>query len=271
VTKLVEQNKTKIMLSQKSNDFLSLGLSKNKLNVFLKLAEMDFRNRILKVVPKGQEARYLKDYIDLLGVMARLNLVPDIVNQKAFIIPQGQGLTLQVGYKGYLELANKSGYHFTVNIINSNDTYNIDLANTTITHSPNLLDAGNFIAVYVLIKKDGYTWLEIMSKKDVDTVRGANNKSKAWENQYGEMAKKVVIKRAIKRLDLSGTALDVADTADSSLAGYYDEPKEVAEVVEVLEAKKTQTTELTSDNFDDDFEENRRQDDINKNNEDGEF
>jgi recombinational DNA repair protein RecT len=168
-----------------------------------------------------------------------------------------------------LELANKSGYHFIVNIINSNDNYNIDLANTTITHSPNLLDAGNFIAVYVLIKKDGYTWLEVMNKKDVDSVRGTT-KSKAWETQYGEMAKKVVIKRAIKRLDLSGTALDVADTADSSLGGYYEEPKEVAEVMEALEAKKTQTTELTSDNFDDDFEENRRQDNIN-NNEEGEF
>ena len=270
MTKLLEQNKTQIILNQKANDFLSLGLSRNKLNVFLKLAEMDFRNRILKVVPKGQEARYLKDYIDLLGVMARLNLVPDIVNQKAFIIPQGQGLTLQVGYKGYLELANKSGYHFTVNIINSNDVYNIDLANTTITHSPNLLDAGNFIAVYVLIKKDGDTWLEVMTKKEVDKIKGTT-KSKAWETQYGEMAKKVVIKRAIKRLDLSGTALDVADTADSSLAGYYDEPKEVAEVVEVLEAKKTHTTELTSDNFDDDFEENRRNDDINNNEEGGEF
>jgi phage RecT family recombinase len=270
MSKQLEQNKTKIILNQKANDFLSLGLSKNKLNMFLKLAEMDFRNRILPDVPKGQEAKYLKDYIDLLGVMARLNLVPDIVNQKAFVILQGGKLTLQVGYKGYLELANKAGYHFTTNIINSNDTYNIDLANTTITHSPNLLDAGNFIAVYVLIKKDGDAWLEVMTKKEVDKIKGTT-KSKAWDNYYGEMAKKVVIKRTIKRLDLSGTALDVADTADTSLAGYYDEPKDVAEVVEVLDAKKTQTTELTSDNFDDDFEENRRQDDINKNNEDGEF
>ena len=33
MTKQLEQNKTQIILNQKANDFLSLGLSKNKLNV----------------------------------------------------------------------------------------------------------------------------------------------------------------------------------------------------------------------------------------------
>ena len=76
------QNKTRTTLQEKSKDFLNLGLKKEKLTTFLKLAEMDFRGRIL---PYGEKNR-----INIQKIFDILYPELSIVVKEIEILPRNQ-------------------------------------------------------------------------------------------------------------------------------------------------------------------------------------
>ena len=83
-----------------------------------------------------------------------------------------------------------------------------------VTHKPNLFgDRGEFMAVYaVAVYKDGSKHVEVMSKAEIEKVRGKsqnggkttrNGGLTVWEEWFDEMAKKSVIHRLAKRVPCS--------------------------------------------------------------------
>jgi recombinational DNA repair protein RecT len=266
MTKLVEQKtQTQLLLEKNKDNFIQLGLSKHKLNVFLTLAEQDFKINICKKIDDINIKKQLfTQYCNLLKIMARLDLTPELVNPKAYIINRNNILNLQIGWRGYLDVANKSGYNFTINIVYKDDIVDIDLANNTISHKPSLVDS-EMIAVYCIARKDGKQFIELMKKKEIDSIRdnfGGGN-SVAWKNSYEEMAKKTILKRAIKRLDTSNKELEIIDEVDNGLG--YDNVVDVEVLSKSIEVKQQSINE--------DAENNRALDNIiqNETNEDGVF
>jgi len=128
----------------------------------------------------------------------------------AYLIPYGKQCTLQIGYRGLLQLARRSGAISSIeaHCVYEHDTFNVEFGlDAKLEHRPNYKgDRGAMVMVYAIARmKDGTTQFDVMTKADVDKIK---NKSKAgrsgpWVDFYDEMAKKTITKRLCKYLPLS--------------------------------------------------------------------
>lgn len=66
-------------------------------------------------------------------------------------------------------------------------------------------NSGDIIGSYAIIEtKEGSNRLETLSREEIDKIRGkAADDSPAWKEFYGEMSRKAVIRRALKKVDKS--------------------------------------------------------------------
>ena len=228
-------------LDESGARFTSLGLNSNKLNQFISLAKIELAT-LFKKFDKSEHSAVAKEYIELASVLARFNLLPDPINQKAYILPfskdKTKRLSLQVGYKAYIEFAVKSGYGLNTQIIYENDIYDINLGDKKINHKPSLINRGEPIAVYTIASKGDSIIIELMNRDDINAVKsmfGFTGKGSPWGSFEGEMWKKTCLKRCIKRLELSGTDIELVNMVDDKLGYGDDNLKVVDEVLETIQ------------------------------------
>lgn len=92
-------------------------------------------------------------------------------------------------------------------VVHENDKFSYEYGfEPSIKHQPALQDRGEIIGVYALaITRSGTREIEYMETKEIESVRHAsrNPESGPWEKWWGEMARKTVVRRLCKRLDLS--------------------------------------------------------------------
>jgi recombination protein RecT len=120
--------------------------------------------------------------------------------------------TFQVGYRGLISLAFRSGKvkTFAAHVVHANDHFQYSLGTSPIIeHLPVLRDRGEIVAVYALVlQKDGENDCEVMSREDIESHRNKYCEKKAeqydpWQTAWEEMAKKTVIRRLAKRVPMS--------------------------------------------------------------------
>lgn len=200
-----------------------------------------------------------------LGAMmssAQAGLEPNTVLGEAYIIPYRNKGTLeaqfQLGYKGMITLAARAHTTVRAETVYENDEFEYELGmNPKLVHKPALKDRGNPIAYYATWKNaelqaDGFT---VMSHEDV--LKYAKKYSKAfesssspWQTNFKSMAKKTVIKQALKyapmnaeiqrmmtndetiKHDISFDMSDVKDETDYVDAEYSEVDSETGEVKE---------------------------------------
>ena len=227
-------------LEESGARFTSLGLNSNKLTQFISLAKIELAT-LFKKFDKSEHSAVVKEYIELASVLARFNILPDPINQKAYILPfskdKTKRLSLQIGYKAYIEFAVKSGYGLNTQIIYENDIYDINLGANTINHKPSLINRGEPIAVYTIASKGGDINIELMTRDDINEVKANafTGKGSPWASYEGEMWKKTCLKRCIKRLELSGTDIELVNMVDDKLGYGDDNLKVVDEVLETIQ------------------------------------
>lgn len=161
---------------------------------------------------------------------ASLGLMPETFLGEAYFIPRGDKVTLQIGYKGLLKLARNTGEISSIEsgVIHENDEYQYIEGDTgEFWVRPNLMaDRGKPIAVWCVIKlKSGESQREIMSALDVERIRQGSQSanSPAWKAHWAAMARKVVIKRALKYAP-SSTELLKAVAIDDANDPWVVEP-----------------------------------------------
>jgi recombination protein RecT len=110
---------------------------------------------------------------------------------------------------GILKKIRQSGEISSIrtHVVYQGDEFDFELGdNERIHHKPNLTNPGNPVAVYAIAKfRDGDIQREVMSHAQVQKIRAkATGIGKAcWDSEWGEMAKKTVIRRLAKRLPSS--------------------------------------------------------------------
>ena len=196
-----------------------------------------------------------------LGAMmtaAQLGLEPNTPLGQAYLIPfynRSKNVTecqFQIGYKGLLDLAYRSGEVTMVqaHVVCENDEFEYALGlEPTLRHVPAKSGRGDVVAVYAVYRtKSGGFGFEVMS---VDDIREhAKNYSKSygsgpWVTNFEEMAKKTVLKRLLKYAPLKsefsrGLAVDETIKTEISDDMYtvqavpveeysVEEPEETAE------------------------------------------
>jgi recombination protein RecT len=141
--------------------------------------------------------------------------------KEAYLIPRylnGQmEAVLEPGYVGLVKLLTDAGSvkSMVCQLVYEKDSFEIDLANNVqpVKHKPELSKSkrGNITGAYALATLiDGTRQVEYMSMEDIDEIKLRSETYKAYLNQkiksctwvsdYGEMARKTVIKRIYKYL-----------------------------------------------------------------------
>lgn len=142
---------------------------------------------------------------------AQLGLEPNTPLGQAYLIPYKNKGNLecqfQIGYKGLIDLAYRNGQMQTIQAqcVYENDFFEYEFGlEPKLIHRPAFSDRGELVYFYGIFRTvNGGFGFSVMSKNDMDMY--AKNYSKAfdssyspWKTNYEEMAKKTVIKQALK-------------------------------------------------------------------------
>lgn len=179
---------------------------------------------------------------------AQLGLEPNTPLGQAYLIPYGNECQFQIGYKGLIDLAYRSG---EVSIIQAQTVYEKDEfvyelgLEAKLIHKPCMKgDRGEAIAYYAIFKmKNGGENFAVMSKDDV--VKFAKKKSKAfnngpWQTDFDAMAKKTVLKQVLKYAPIHSEGMVQAMQNDERNLIIDSETGEVmADAVEIIEDEPT--------------------------------
>lgn len=221
----------------------------------------------LSATPKLAECSP-QSFLAAMMTAAQLGVEPNTALGQAYLLPyrnHGQmECQFQLGYKGLIDLAYRSGEVSVIqaHTVYENDVFEYELGmDPKLRHVPAKADRGEAVAYYAMFKtKDGGYGFEVMSVDDVQ--RHAQRYSKSygsgsspWRSNFDEMAKKTVLKRALKYAPLKsdfvrGVAQDETIKAELSDEMYAvpDETVFEAEGEEIgSTAVDTETGEVISD------------------------
>lgn len=133
----------------------------------------------------------------------------------AYVIPYKQQATLSIGYRGMIKLGKRSGEitHIKAEVVYDGEEFRVwsDERGEHLQHVPTFpRSSEDIVAVYCcIVCHDGFRDYEYMDAGEIDAVKAASESkmggrtSPAWRQWYGEMAKKAVIRRALKRYTLA--------------------------------------------------------------------
>jgi recombination protein RecT len=141
----------------------------------------------------------------------------------AYLVPYGNEAQLSIGYQGYIDLAYRSGLKaIHTGIVRQNDDYKATATGFSHDFDPFDSNRGPVVGVYCLVElPTGATYSELMTSEEVEQIRSGSRSanSPAWRDHWGEMAKKVVIRRALKRAPLSVETKEAIDLSDKAEFG----------------------------------------------------
>lgn len=159
---------------------------------------------------------------------AHLGLLPNTPEQYAFLIPYNKQLQFQVGYKGLVELAYRSGKVKTINaeIVFEGDEFEPTLGtNRALNHKPNYkvdrTDIDKAVAVYATAQMDsGEYMFEVLSMNEINKVRSETVKATKDDSPWKKWPEAMMKKTSVKRL----TKLLPSSAKDRGLekAAYFD-------------------------------------------------
>ena len=142
---------------------------------------------------------------------AQLGLEPNTPLGQAYLIPyKNKGVMevqFQVGYKGLIDLAYRNGQMQTIQAqaVYENDIFEYEYGlEPKLIHRPAYTDRGEVMYFYGIFRTvNGGFGFSVMSKADMDQYAKTYSKAfdtsySPWKTSYEEMAKKTVIKQALK-------------------------------------------------------------------------
>lgn len=175
--------------------------------------------------------------MSFMGAMmqaAQLGVEPNTPLGQAYLIPYGGVCQFQLGYKGLIDLAYRSGEVSSIqaHAVHENDTFTYEYGlEPKLRHVPAQTDRGPVTFYYAVLKlKNGGVGFEVMSREDVEKF--AMKKSKAyrngpWQTDFDEMAKKTVLKKVLKYAPLKTEFARAVASDESVKTMKMDEPTDM--------------------------------------------
>jgi recombination protein RecT len=135
----------------------------------------------------------------------------DFFRKECYAIPYGDVCTFMPDYKGNIKLAKRYGKgvkDIYAKVVKEGDVFNIGIGDglQTVDFTPEPFNDKPIKGVFaVVVFVDGTIKYETMSVKEVDDVRNKYSKvadGPSWKKSWPEMAKKTVLQRLCKMIDL---------------------------------------------------------------------
>lgn len=197
-----------------------------------------------------------------LGAMmqaAQLGLEPNTPTGQAYLIPYGNVCQFQLGYRGLIALAYRTGSVKSIEAheVRENDDFDYEYGlEPKLRHKPAFKNRGPVIAYYAVVHmKDGGYCFEVMSKDDVEAFAKAKSMGYGrgpWQSDFDAMAKKTLVKKVLKYAPISTDfvrAVATDDTVkdvspDDDMSDVIDLPAEDVTVEDVPEGVDPETGEI---------------------------
>ena len=256
------------------NKLATNGGEKKTMQAYIKSMEGEIKKALPSVITPERFTRMVLSAISVnpklasctpksfLGAMmsaAQLGLEPNTPLGQAYLIPfknHGQDeVQFQIGYKGLIDLAYRSGEVEVVQsqIVYENDHFECQYGlDPKLVHIPADSARGEPVKVYAVFKtKSGGYGFEVMSMDDIKEHAKKYSKAYAsgyspWSSNFEEMAKKTVLKKVLKYAPMKsdfvrgivqdGTVKsEISDdmyTVNNEIDAEYEVKEDTGEVVE---------------------------------------
>lgn len=192
-----------------------------------------------------------------LGAMmqaAQLGVEPNTPIGQAYLIPYGNQVQFQLGYKGLIDLAYRSGEVQSIQAheVHENDTFEYELGlNPKLKHIPAMKDRGAVVLYYAVIKlKNGGEGFEVMSRDDVDQFARAKSKTYKngpWQTDFDEMAKKTVLKKVLKYAPLKSDFAKQIKEDETIKSNISENMTDLPDETVTIDAEPSQEEEIPFD------------------------
>lgn len=237
---------------------------KKTLQEYIKVMEGEIKKALPSVITPERFTRMVLSALSMnqrlgectpqsfLGAMmtaAQLGVEPNTPLGQAYLIPYRNHGTMecqfQLGYKGMIDLAYRSG---EVSIIQAhtvceNDEFEYELGlEPKLRHVPAASNRGSATHYYAMFRtKDGGCGFAVMSREEVEQharkySKSYSGSSSPWATNFNEMAKKTVLKKALKYAPMKSDfvrGLTQDETIKTTLdADMYAVPDETVYVVD---------------------------------------
>lgn len=186
-------------------------------------------------------------------VAATLDLPVDKNLGYAWVVPYGNKATFQMGYKGYIQLALRTGQYRSINVI---EVYEGELIKWNRLTEEIELDFEQrksdkiigYTGYFELI--NGFRKTVYWPKEDIEKHRKKFSKSDfGWKNDYDAMAKKTVIRNMLNKwgiLSIDMQKAYIEDVEDKTADVQEDEENIIDGDFEELSAEETETQQEES-------------------------
>lgn len=194
--------------------------------------------------PKLYECSKLS-FLGALMNSAQLGLEPNTPLGQAYLIPYYNNkekrleCQFQIGYKGLLDLAYRSGEISMVQayIVYENDTFEYELGlEPILKHKPAPSNRGNMTYAYAMFKlKNGGQSFIVMSKDDILNYGRRYSKTfnaGPWQTDFEAMAKKTVLKQLLKYAPIRSDFITDVEVKDGKTTLYNEKDNELTYVDE---------------------------------------
>ena len=164
---------------------------------------------------------------------AQLGLEPGGALGHAYLIPYRDECQFQIGYKGMIELARRSGQiqSLSARCVYANDHFEYSFGlHEDLIHRPATGERGELVYAYAVARlTDGGVQFEVMDRIELEDVRDGsqgyktamkyNKKDTPWISAFDEMCRKTVIRRLFKYLPVSIELVKAASLDESADRG----------------------------------------------------
>jgi len=225
------ENQIKSLMVQSQKQIKSLLGNKEKADKFMAGA--------LQVATSYELSQCSPDSIvTALVSIAQLDLNPDKNIGQAYLIKYGNNATLQVGYRGYIQLLHRAGWlvkaypvydcdEFSMSFNGWENEVNIEPDFESRNDDDKEWIISHIRGVYVVARNSvtDEEYSDFVTKNVVEKSRKASQNQKSakptgvWLDWYAEMAKKSAIKKLAKLLPLSDTRASLAMAVDDRSEG----------------------------------------------------
>ena len=180
---------------------------------------------------------------------------------ECYFVPYGKEVQFQIGYKGYISLARRSGQikNLYAYPVRKGDDFTYELGlNPKLEHKPKADVDAELTHVYAVVHyKDGAYDFIVLTRAEVEKLRLRSPMQKgapkgAWATDYEAMAKAKAIKQLAKYMPLSDEmqAATVSDERiiDAEKASSNDGTGLILDQMEYPDAEYTESEDVTFDN-----------------------
>lgn len=181
---------------------------------------------------------------------AILGIEPNDGTGRAYLIPYGREAQLQLGYRGVVDLAYRSGQIALIDcqVVREGDDFEVGLGTEPSVHHIPCLDGGGAMrGVYAVVRVKGtdYPVVEVMGLGEIERIkrmsRGASKGDSPWQQWPEEMARKSVLRRATKRCPSSTELHRALAYEDAHVGVPLEDAMNKNRAAEILASAKGET------------------------------